>query len=99
MNLIGTPKVVQKASDYLKGEFEMKDLRKTKHCLGLQIEHSFNGSLFTNQLILKRFYKRFNIDKAYPQSTPIIIRSLDHKNDLFVLSNLMNRHLVLKYNI
>jgi len=39
INLIGTPKELQKAIEYLKKEFEMKDLGKTKLCLGLKIEH------------------------------------------------------------
>ncbi|CAL9030302.1 unnamed protein product [Prunus brigantina] len=37
MNLIGTPKELQKTAEYLKCEFEMKDLGKTKYYLGLQI--------------------------------------------------------------
>jgi len=40
LNIIGTQNEIQKASNYLKGEFEMKDLGQTKYCLGLQIEHS-----------------------------------------------------------
>ena len=35
INLIGTPIELQKAIDYLKSEFEMKDLGRTKLCLGL----------------------------------------------------------------
>ena len=39
LNLIGTPEELIKTMDYLKKEFEMKYLRKTKYCLGLHIEH------------------------------------------------------------
>ena len=35
LNWIGTPKELIKIVDYLKKEFEMKDLRKTKYCLDL----------------------------------------------------------------
>ncbi|KAI5334241.1 hypothetical protein L3X38_024374 [Prunus dulcis] len=35
MNLIGTPEEIIKTAEYLKCEFEMKDLGKTKYCLGL----------------------------------------------------------------
>ena len=35
LNLIGTPEELIKTIDYLKKEFEMKDFRKTKYCLGL----------------------------------------------------------------
>ena len=35
LNLIRTPEELIKTIDYLKKKFEMKDLRKTKYCLGL----------------------------------------------------------------
>lgn len=35
LNIIGTPKKLQKVVDYLKEEFEMKNLGKIKFCLGL----------------------------------------------------------------
>lgn len=37
MNLIKTLEELLKFAENLKKEFEMKDLRKTKHCLCLQI--------------------------------------------------------------
>ena len=43
INLIGTPIELQKAIDYLKKEFEMKDIEKTKLYLGLQIKYLTNG--------------------------------------------------------
>ena len=43
INLFGTPAELTKEATYLKDEFEMKDLGKTKYCLGLQIEHKSNG--------------------------------------------------------
>ena len=39
LNIIGTQKEVDDARTHMKEEFEMKDLGKTKFCLGLQIEH------------------------------------------------------------
>ena len=33
LNIIGTPEELSKAIEYLKKEFEMKDLGKTKFCL------------------------------------------------------------------
>jgi hypothetical protein len=39
LNIIGSPKDIKEACDHLKTEFEMKDLGKTKYCLGLQLEH------------------------------------------------------------
>ena len=35
LNLIGTPEELIKTTNYLKKEFEMKDLGKTRYCLGL----------------------------------------------------------------
>ena len=39
LNLIGTAEELKRTTKYLKKEFEMKDLEKTKFCLVLQIEH------------------------------------------------------------
>ncbi|CAL8994903.1 unnamed protein product [Prunus brigantina] len=56
MNLIGTPEDLQKIADYLKREFEMKDLGKTKYCLGLRIEHKSLMELWCiNQIIPKKY--------------------------------------------
>ena len=41
MNLIGTPAELEEIAAHLKSEFEMKDLGKTRYCLGLEIEHCF----------------------------------------------------------
>jgi hypothetical protein len=41
LNLVDTPEELTKTVNYLKNEFEMKDLGKTKFCLGLQIEKYF----------------------------------------------------------
>ena len=43
LNLVRTPEELTRTTNYLKKEFEMKDLGKTKFCLGLQIEHFSNG--------------------------------------------------------
>ena len=37
LNIIGTTNELSETVDYLKKEFEIKDLEKTKLCLGLQI--------------------------------------------------------------
>ena len=48
LNIIGTPGEFQKAANCLKLEFEMKDLGRTRFCLGLQIEHLKDG-IFMHQ--------------------------------------------------
>jgi hypothetical protein len=55
---------------YLKMEFEMKDLGKTKLCLGLQFEHLPEGVLIHQSTYTNRVLKRFNMDKSHPLRTP-----------------------------
>lgn len=61
----------------------MKDLGKTKHCLGLLIEHSSNGIIVHQSPYSEKVLKYFNMDKAYPLSTLMVVRSLDPKKDPF----------------
>ena len=61
----------------------MKDLGKTKFCVGLQIEHFPNGVLVHQSTYIKKILKRFDMDKAHPLSSPMVVRSLDVKNDPF----------------
>ena len=83
LNLVGTPEELTRTTNYLKKEFEMKDLGKTKFCLGLQIEHFPNGVLVHQSTYIKKVLKRFYMDKAHPLSSPMVVRSLDVKNDSF----------------
>lgn len=45
LNLVGTLEELTKTENYLKNEFEMKELGKTKFFLGIQIEHLPNEIL------------------------------------------------------
>ena len=81
LNLVGTPEELTKTTNCLKNEFEMKDLSKTKFCLGLQIEH--NGILVHQLMYTLKVLKQFYMDKAHPLSTPMVGRSLDLKKDPF----------------
>ena len=83
INLFGTPEELIKAATYLKDEFEMKDLGKTKYCLGLQIKHKSNGILIHQSTYVEKVLKQFNMDKAHPLSYQMIVRSLDAKKDPF----------------
>jgi len=80
LNIIGSPKEIDDAQKHMKEEFEMKDLEKTKFCLGLQIEHFLEG-ISVHQS--KRIFKRFNMDKTNYLSTPIVNRSLNVEKDPF----------------
>jgi Reverse transcriptase (RNA-dependent DNA polymerase) len=83
LNIIGSPEEIEKTAKLLKNEFEMKDLGVTKLCIGLQIEHLHNGIFVHQSNYIQKMLKRFNIDKTYPLSTPMVVRSLDVKKDLY----------------
>lgn len=69
LNIIGTNEEIQEVVLYLKEEFEMKDLGKTKYCLGLQIEHFQSGILVHQSNYTEKVLKRFAMEKANPLST------------------------------
>ena len=83
LNIIGTTRDIEKASAYLKIEFEMKDLGKTKFCLGLQLEHLPEGVFVHQSTYTKRVLEKFNMDKCHPLKTPIVVRSLEADKDPF----------------
>ena len=67
----------------MKKEFEVKDFGKTKLCLGLQLEHKANEIIVHQSSYIERLLKRFNMDKAHPLSTPMVVRSLDPQKNQF----------------
>jgi Reverse transcriptase (RNA-dependent DNA polymerase) len=83
LNIIGSPEEIEKTAKLLKNEFEMKDLGVTKLCLGLQIEHLHNGIFVHQSNYIQKMLKRFNMDKAHPLSTQMVVRSLDVKKDYY----------------
>ncbi|CAM8902209.1 unnamed protein product [Rhodiola kirilowii] len=83
LNIIGTNEEIHEVISYLKREFEMKDLGRTKYCLGLQIEHLQSGILVHQSNYTRKIIKRFNMDKCNPLSTPMVVRSLDVNKDPF----------------
>ena len=83
LNIIGTTRDIEKASAYLKIEFEMKDLGKTKFCLGLQLEHLPEGVFVHQSTYTKRGLEKFNMDKCHPLKTPMVVRSLEADKDPF----------------
>ena len=78
-----TPEELTKTTNFLKNEFEIKDLDKTKFCLDLKIEHLSNEILIHQSMYLEKVMKHFYMDKAHHLSTPMVGRSLDVKKDLF----------------
>ena len=61
----------------------MKDLGKTRYCLGLEIELCSDGILVHQSNYTQKVLRCFNEDKAKPSSTPMVVRTLDAKRDPF----------------
>jgi hypothetical protein len=83
LNIIGNPKDIEEARKHLKTEFEMKDLGKTKYCLGLQLEHRPSGILVHQSAYIQKILEKFNMDKSYPIKTPMVVRTLEIGKDPF----------------
>ena len=83
MNIIGTLDEIREAANYLKSEFEMKDLGKTKFCLGIELEHRKEGFQIHQTAYTQKMLRRFNIDICTLLSTPMVIHSLDINKDPF----------------
>ncbi|XP_068321644.1 uncharacterized protein [Pyrus communis] len=79
MNLIETPEELARTAAHLKSKFEMKDVSKTRYCLGLEIEHYSDGILVYQSSYTQKVLHHFNEDKVKPSSTPMVVRSLDAK--------------------
>ena len=83
LNLVRILEELTKTTKYLKKEFEMKDLGKTKFCLGLQIEHFPYGVLVHQFTYNKKILKCFYMGKAHPLSSAMVVCSLDVKKEPF----------------
>jgi hypothetical protein len=55
LNIIGHAKDIDEVRNHLKLEFEMKDLCRTKFCLGLQLKHLHTGILVHHLLMSQRY--------------------------------------------
>jgi hypothetical protein len=90
LNLLRTPKELTIIVDYLKNEFEMKDLGKRKFFLAFKLNTFQMEFLFISQPTWR---------KAHPLSTPMVVRSLDVKKDPFCPQEVGEEKLfVLKYH-
>ena len=83
MNVIGNLDEINETIGYLKSEFEMKDLGRTRFCLGLELEHRANGILIHQSAYIHKMLRRFSMDKVHPLGTPMVGRSLEITKDPF----------------
>ena len=67
------PRALEITTNYLIKIFEMKYLWKTNFCLWLQIKHS-KDEIFVSSVKLYRKNFQLYMDKARPQSSPMIFR-------------------------
>ena len=72
LNIIGIVRDIEEAMTYVKTEFEMKDLGKTKFCLGL-LEHLPGGVFVHQSTYIKRALEKFNMGKCHPLRTPMVV--------------------------
>ena len=77
LNLNETPEKLIKTTNYLKKEFEMKDLGKTRYGLCLQIEYCLNGVLIHQSSYTEKVLNHFYMDKSHPLSSHMVVRSLE----------------------
>jgi hypothetical protein len=57
LNIIGIELDINEAQDHLKTKFEMKNLGKTKFCLGLQLEHIPMCILVHQSAYVKKYWR------------------------------------------
>ena len=69
LNIIGCKEDIEEASAYLKVEFEMKALGRTKFSLGLEIKRLPRGIFVHQSTYTKKVLERFNMSKAHPAKT------------------------------
>jgi hypothetical protein len=60
LNIIGNEADINEARQYLKTEFEMKDLSQTKFCLGLQLQHFPSGIFLYQSADVQKILEKFN---------------------------------------
>ena len=85
LKIIDSSKDIEEAHKRLKKKFEIKDLGKTKYCLGLQTKHCPLGILVHQSAYIQKILEKFNMDKSYPNKISMVVRSLELGKDLFRL--------------
>jgi hypothetical protein len=83
LDIISHTKDIDESRNHLKTEFEMKDLGKTKFCLGLQLEHLHTDIFVHQSVYVQKILEKFNMDEAYSARTPIVICAFEKDTDPF----------------
>jgi hypothetical protein len=69
LNIIENKLDIDKVRHHLTMEFEMKDLGKTKFCLGLQLENLPSGILVHQSTYTQKILEKFNMNMSYPSDS------------------------------
>ena len=76
INPVGTLDACRYATDHLKSKFDIKLLGQTTVCLGLQISHLRDGSMFLHQTAYTRhILKQFRMEHSNALAAPLMGRS------------------------
>ena len=62
LNIIETPNMCKFAQDILTKTFDMKCLRPTTFCLGLQVQYTSNGIFLHQQVYVQKVLRMFQMD-------------------------------------
>ena len=99
LNLVRAPEELTKTANCLKNEFEMKDLGKTKFCLGLQIKHLLNEILVHQSAYTEKSWSKFTWIKPILWALQWWVGHLMSRKIRFDHKKMMKKLLVLKYHI
>ena len=81
INLVGTLDACRYATDHLKLQFDIKLLGQTTICLGLQIAHLQEGSMFLHQTAyIWCILKRFRMEHSNALAAPLMGRSCTNQD-------------------
>ena len=82
LNIFGTREAVEKTVNLMKHKYKVKDYGRTPRCLGIELEHFEDRSVFLHMTsYTNRLLEKFAMSEAHPVSTPLIVRTLKPDQD------------------
>jgi hypothetical protein len=71
INIIGTRTQVKEVKEMMARRFEMKELGRTSHCIGLQINQLEEGTFVHQTTTIMRILDKYNMARSNPMNTPM----------------------------
>jgi hypothetical protein len=82
LNIFGSRQAVEKTVDLMKHKYRVKDYGRTPRCLGIELEHFQDGSVFMHMTsYTNKLLDKFSMKEAHAVSTPLIVRTLHPDQD------------------